>query len=313
MSSPKVSYGVSNAYSKHSGIPAYVDPARRFQHTRKIFDNAKLKAMGNLGIFVLQKLDNSTQTGEALANSLKTKWQRVTTNRKHPHLEPTLFKRFEFPKEIYNFDLLESESDIEIPINKKTGEPIKWTPRKLLTWKDSSKNEDKPGRYFTDYATITFLPSGLELRIFPSRNRTTRKIIPNTYNFVIGRRTPTSHSSWDALEDTNVKQRPTPLVISSHLAPGASAATSASNGFPEEAGVGAGAGAGVISNTTNIEDETDVSPDSINTELIKASFNFIKNIKNSPNVMHSKSDKVSDSNSYFANPPHQMFKTTKTV
>lgn len=280
MSSPKVSYGVSNAYSKHSGIPAYVDPARRFQHTRKIFDNAKLKAMGNLGIFVLQKLDNSTQTGEALANSLKTKWQRVTTNRKHPHLEPTLFKRFEFPKEIYNFDLLESESDIEIPINKKTGEPIKWTPRKLLTWKDSSKNEDKPGRYFTDYATITFLPSGLELRIFPSRNRTTRKIIPNTYNFVIGRRTPTSHSSWDALEDTNVKQRPTPLVIS---------------------------------NTAHIEDESDVSPDSINTELIKPSFNFIQNIKNSPNVMHNKSDKVSDSNSYFANPPHQMFKTTKTI
>ena len=280
MSSPKVSYGVSNAYSKHSGIPAYVDPARRFQHTRKIFDNAKLKAMGNLGIFVLQKLDNSTQTGEALANSLKTKWQRVTTNRKHPHLEPTLFKRFEFPKEIYNFDLLENESDIEIPINKKTGEPIKWTPRKLLTWKDSSKNEDKPGRYFTDYATITFLPSGLELRIFPSRNRTTRKIIPNTYNFVIGRRTPTSHSSWDALEDTNVKQRPTPLVIS---------------------------------NTAHIEDESDVSPDSINTELIKTSFNFIQNIKNSPNVMHNKSDKVSDSNSYFANPPHQMFKTTKTI
>ena len=191
-----------------------------------------------------------------------------------------LFKRFEFPKEIYNFDLLESESDIEIPINKKTGEPIKWTPRKLLTWKDSSKNEDKPGRYFTDYATITFLPSGLELRIFPSRNRTTRKIIPNTYNFVIGRRTPTSHSSWDALEDTNVKQRPTPLVIS---------------------------------NTAHIEDESDVSPDSINTELIKTSFNFIQNIKNSPNVMHNKSDKVSDSNSYFANPPHQMFKTTKTI
>lgn len=280
MSSPKVSYGVSNAYSKHSGIPAYVDPARRFQHTRKIFDNAKLKAMGNLGIFVLQKLDNSTQTGDALANSLKTKWQRVTTNRKHPHLEPTLFKRFEFPKEIYNFDLLESESDIEIPINKKTGEPIKWTPRKLLTWKDSSNNEDKPGRYFTDYVTITFLPSGLELRIFPSRNRTTRKIIPNTYNFVIGRRTPTSHSSWDALEDTNVKQRPTPLVIS---------------------------------NTTNIEDESDVSPDSINTELIKTSINFINNIKNSPNIIPDKFDTVSDSNSYFSNPPHQMFKTTKTV
>ena len=58
----------------------------------------------------LQKLDNSTQTGEALANSLKTKWQRVTTNRKHPHLEPTLFKRFEFPKEIYSIDRKASEN-----------------------------------------------------------------------------------------------------------------------------------------------------------------------------------------------------------
>lgn len=207
------SYTAPKAYTKHSGIPAHVDPARRFQHTRDIFQNAKLKAMGNLGIFILQKLDNSTNTGDELASSLKTKWQRVTTNRKRSDLEPTLFKRFEFPDEIYNFNLLENEHDVEVPINKKTGEPITWTPRKLLTWKDPSNKDDKPGRYFTDYVTITFLPSGLEIRIFPARNRSTRKIISQTYNIVLARTTPTSHSSWDVPNQKILKTPPPPLEI----------------------------------------------------------------------------------------------------